>query len=136
MIESENASPNGWTFVDIQGVYAGTYVQRAQPLLAERIELLPGYSITWSGQYECMVRAKECLQLVIPLTLAVIALLLYLDSPNLAKALWALSYDLSVAVRFMSLAGEAGESGMVTLLYLARANAERALIRILCENLK
>ncbi len=145
VIKSENARPNGWTFVDIQDVDVGTYVQQAQPLLAERVKLPPGYSITWSGQYEYMVRAKERLQLVIPLTLAVIVLLLYLNFRNLSEVLiivgtlplalaggvwllWALDYDLSVAVGvgFISLAGVAAETGVVMLLYLDRAYAERA----------
>jgi Cu(I)/Ag(I) efflux system membrane protein CusA/SilA len=144
VIKSENARPNGWTFVDIEGVDVGSYVAHAQRILAERVELPPGYSIAWSGQYEYMVRAKERLQVVVPLTLAVIVLLLYLNFRNIQEVLiivgtlplalaggiwllWLLEYNMSVAVGvgFIALAGVAAETGVVMLLYLDRAYAER-----------
>ncbi|MBT5559626.1 MAG: efflux RND transporter permease subunit, partial [Proteobacteria bacterium] len=76
-IKSENARLNGWTFVDIQDVDVGSYVQNAQQVVANSIELPPGYSLNWSGQFEYMERAKERLTYVIPLTLAIIVILLY-----------------------------------------------------------
>ena len=137
MIKSENARPNGWTFVDIRGVDLGTYVDDARRAVSEQVDLPPGYSITWSGQYEYMLRAQERLWQVIPLTLAVIFTLLYLTFRRVGEAalvmlslpfalvggfwlVWALGYDLSVAVAvgFIALAGVAAEFGVVMLIYL------------------
>jgi Cu(I)/Ag(I) efflux system membrane protein CusA/SilA len=140
MIKSENARPNGWTFVDIDGRDLGSYVGEAQKVVAEQVELPPGYSINWSGQFEYMVRAKERLQVVVPLTLVIIVLLLYLNSRNLIEVLiimgtlplalvggfwllYLLDYHLSVAVGvgFIALAGVAVEIGVVMLTYLNQA---------------
>ena len=137
MIKSENARPNGWTFVDIRGVDLGTYVDDARRAVSELVDLPPGYSITWSGQYEYLLRAQERLWQVIPLTLAVIFTLLYLTFRRVGEAalvmlslpfalvggfwlVWALGYDLSVAVAvgFIALAGVAAEFGVVMLIYL------------------
>jgi Cu(I)/Ag(I) efflux system membrane protein CusA/SilA len=137
LLKSENARLNGWTFVDIRGVDLGTYVEVASKAVAERVELPPGYSITWSGQYEHMLRAQARLQQVVPLTLAVIFALLYLAFRRVGEAalvmlslpfalvgglwfVWALGYDLSVAVAvgFIALAGVAAEFGVVMLIYL------------------
>jgi Cu(I)/Ag(I) efflux system membrane protein CusA/SilA len=140
VIKSENARPNGWTYVDIEGRDIGSYVEEARSLLAEQLELPPGYSLSWSGQYEYMARAKQRLQLVIPVTVAIIVLLLYLNFGRVAEVLiilgtlplalvggfWLLywlDYDLSVAVGvgFIALAGVAVEIGVVMLLYLNQA---------------
>jgi Cu(I)/Ag(I) efflux system membrane protein CusA/SilA len=140
MIKSEDARPNGWVFVDIRGRDLGSYVAEAQRVVREQVELPPGYSIGWSGQYEYMVRAQQRLQLLVPLTLAVIALLLYLNFRTLTEVLiimatlplalvggvWLLlwlDYDLSVAVGvgFIALAGVAVEIGVVMLVYLNQA---------------
>jgi Cu(I)/Ag(I) efflux system membrane protein CusA/SilA len=140
MIKSENARPNGWTFVDIEGRDLGSYVAEARQRVLEEVDLPAGYSINWSGQYEYMVRAKERLITVIPITLAIIVLLLYLNFRNLVEVaiimgtlplalgggfwlLYLLDYHLSVAVGvgFIALAGVAVEIGVVMLVYLNQA---------------
>ena len=140
MIKSENARPNGWTFVDIKGRDLGSYVEEAQRVVAAEVKLPAGYSITWSGQYEYMVRAKERLSTVVPITLAIIILLLYLNFRNLIEVaiimgtlpmaliggfwlLYLLGYNMSVAVGvgFIALAGVAVEIGVVMLVYLNQA---------------
>ena len=149
MIKSENARPNGWIYVDIQGRDLRSYVRDAQAAVAETVELPPGYSVSWSGQYEYMERAKAKLTLVIPVTVAIIVFLLYLNFRRAAEVLiilatlplalvggfWLLfwlNYDLSVAVGvgFIALAGVAVEIGVVMLVYLNQAyrrHEERAL---------
>ncbi len=140
LLKSENARLNGWTFVDIRGVDLGTYVDRARQAVSEQVKLPAGYSITWSGQYEYMLRAQERLRQVIPLTLAVIFALLYLAFRHVGEAalvmlslpfalvggfwfIWLLDYHLSVAVAvgFIALAGVAAEFGVVMLIYLDNA---------------
>ena len=140
MIKSENARPNGWTFVDIKDRDLGSYVEEAQRVVAEEVKLPAGYSITWSGQYEYMVRAKERLTTVVPITLAIIVLLLYLNFRNIIEVaiimgtlpmaliggfwlLYLLGYNMSVAVGvgFIALAGVAVEIGVVMLVYLNQA---------------
>jgi Cu(I)/Ag(I) efflux system membrane protein CusA/SilA len=140
MIKSENARPNGWIYVDIHGADLGSYVEAARRAVAEQIELPAGYSIGWSGQYQYMERAKQRLALVIPVTLGIIVLLLYLNFRRLPEVLiifgtlplalvgglWLLywlGYDLSVAVGvgFIALAGVAVEIGVVMLVYLEQA---------------
>lgn len=140
MIKSENARPNGWTFVDIKDRDLGSYVEEAQRVVAAEVKLPAGYSITWSGQYEYMVRAKERLSTVVPITLAIIILLLYLNFRNLIEVaiimgtlpmaliggfwlLYLLGYNMSVAVGvgFIALAGVAVEIGVVMLVYLNHA---------------
>jgi Cu(I)/Ag(I) efflux system membrane protein CusA/SilA len=142
-IKSENARLNGWTYVDITGRDLGSYVANAQRLVADSIELPTGYSLAWSGQYEYMVRAKERLSVVGPVTLAIIVLLLYLNFRRFAEVaiiigtlpmaligglwlLYLLGYDLSVAVGvgFIALAGVAVEIGVVMLVYLNQAIRE------------
>ena len=136
-IKSENARLNGWTLVDIEGRDLGSYVKAAQTLVSEQVEIPPGYSITWSGQYEYMVRAEERLKVVVPLTLLIIMLLLYLNFRNfievmiimgtvpfaLIGGLWLmyiLGYNMSIAVAvgFIALAGVAVEIGVLMLVYL------------------
>lgn len=139
-IKSENARPNGWTFVDIEGVDVGTYVQHAMDVVAEELELPAGYSVTWSGQYEYMLRAKEKLSYVVPFTLAIIVILLYMSFKRFSEvaiimgtlplamvgAIWLmylLGYNFSVAVGvgFIALAGVAVEIGVIMLVYLNQA---------------
>ena len=137
MIKSENARPNGWIFVDIQGRDLGGYVEAAQAAVREQVSLPPGYSVSWSGQYEYMQRAQQRLALVLPVTAGIIVLLLYLNFRRLTEVaiilatlplalvggvwlLYGLGYDLSVAVGvgFIALAGVAVEIGVVMLVYL------------------
>jgi Cu(I)/Ag(I) efflux system membrane protein CusA/SilA len=136
-IKSENARLNGWTLVDIAGRDLGSYVEEAQIAVAEQLQLPAGYSITWSGQYEYMVRAKERLSVAVPLTLAIIMLLLYINFRNVVEVLiimgtlpfaliggiwlmYLLDYDMSVAVGvgFIALAGVTVEIGVLMLVYL------------------
>ncbi len=140
MIKSENARPNGWTFVDIAGRDLGSYVEEAQRVVSEQVNLPAGYSISWSGQYEYMVRAKERLTIVVPFTLLIIVLLLYLNFRNMIEVLiimgtlplalvggfwllYLLDYNMSVAVGvgFIALAGVTVEIGVVMLVYLNQA---------------
>jgi Cu(I)/Ag(I) efflux system membrane protein CusA/SilA len=140
VIKSENARLNGWIYVDISGRDLGSYVAEAQRVVAQKIELPTGYSLSWSGQYEYMVRAQERLAVVGPVTLAIIALLLYINFrrfPEVAiilgtlpmaliGGLWLLywlGYELSVAVGvgFIALSGVAVEIGVVMLVYLNQA---------------
>ena len=142
-IKSENARLNGWTYVDIAGRDLGSYVAEAQQVVTDFVELPAGYSLAWSGQYEYMVRAKERLAVVGPVTLAIIVLLLYLNFRRFAEVaiilgtlpmalvggvwlLYLLDYDLSVAVGvgFIALAGVAVEIGVVMLVYLNQAIRE------------
>ncbi|MGM0678518.1 MAG: efflux RND transporter permease subunit [Pseudomonadota bacterium] len=146
MIKSENARPNGWTFVDIQGRDLGSFVEEARHVINDEVQLPPGYSIAWSGQYEYMERATEQLKLVVPVTLAVIILLLYLSFRNIVEVviimgtlplalvggywlLYLLGYNMSVAVGvgFIALAGVAVEIGVVMLVYLNQAYRHRVL---------
>ncbi len=136
-IKSENARLNGWTLVDIEGRDLGSYVAEAQRVVADQVDLPPGYSIAWSGQYEYMVRARERLTLVVPMTIAIIVFLLYLNFRNfgdvliilgtlpfaLIGGLWLmywLGFNLSIAagVGFIALAGVAVEIGVLMLVYL------------------
>ncbi len=143
VIKSENARLNGWSYVDITGRDLGSYVAEAQRVVADFVDLPAGYSLAWSGQYEYMVRAKERLSIVGPVTLAIILLLLYLNFRSFAEVaiiigtlpmalvgglwlLFLLGYDLSVAVGvgFIALAGVAVEIGVVMLVYLNQAIRE------------
>ena len=136
-IKSENARLNGWTFIDIQNIDVGTYVVAAQEVVREQLELPAGYSITWSGQYEYMQRAKEKLTYVIPMTLVIIALLLYIHFRNIAEVaiimgtmplaliggLWLMyaygfNFSVAVGIGFIALAGVAVETGVIMLVYL------------------
>ncbi|MGD8910622.1 MAG: efflux RND transporter permease subunit, partial [Chromatiales bacterium] len=144
MLKSENGRLNGWTFVDIRDVDLGSYVAQAQRAVSEAVELPQGYSVTWSGQYEYMLRAKARLSQIIPLTLVIIFVLLYLAFRHAGEALmvmaslpfalvggfwliFLLDYNLSVAVGvgFIALAGVAAEFGVVMLIYLDNALRER-----------
>jgi Cu(I)/Ag(I) efflux system membrane protein CusA/SilA len=141
-IKSENARLNAWVYVDLEGIDVGTYVSRAREQLARELSLPAGYTVTWSGQYEYMERAAKRLQVVVPVTLAAIFLLLYLNFRRISDTLivlltvplslvggvwllWFLDYDLSVAVGvgFIALAGVAAEIGVVLLVFLEEAAA-------------
>jgi Cu(I)/Ag(I) efflux system membrane protein CusA/SilA len=139
-IKSENARINGWTFVDIEGVDVGSYVERAQQVVTRELNLPPGYSIVWSGQYEYMQRAKARLTYLIPLTLAIIVVLLYMNFRSIAQvgilmgtlplalvgSVWLMyamdfSFSIAVGVGFIALAGVAVETGVIMLVYLDQA---------------
>ena len=147
MIKSENARLNGWVFVDTTGRDLGGYVEEARQRIAEAIVLPPGYSLTWSGQYEYLERAKERLSVIVPFTLVIIFLLLYLNFRNFTEVmiilaslpfalvggvwlLYLLEYHLSVAVAvgFIALAGVAAETGVVMLVFLDNAYGHRAQV--------
>ena len=136
-IKSENARLNGWVYVDIDGVDIGSYVVAAQQVVSEELVLPAGYSITWSGQYEYMMRAKEKLTYVVPLTLAIIVILLYLNFRNFIEvaiimgtlplsmvgSIWLMylegfNFSVAVGVGFIALAGVAVEIGVIMLVYL------------------
>ena len=148
MIKSENGRPCGWIYVDIEAADLGGYVATAQQAVADRVDLPPGYSVRWTGQYEYLVRAQQRLAVVAPLTLIIIVLLLYLALRQGAAVaivlgtlplalvggvwtLYLLNYQLSVAVGvgFIALAGVAVELGVVMVTYLNLAmqrHTERA----------
>jgi len=146
MLKSENARLNGWTFVDIRDVDLGSYIEEAQKVVREQVKLPPGYSITWSGQYEYLIRANQKLAQVVPFTLLIIFILLYLAFRHAGQALivmfslpfalvggfwliYMLDYNLSVAVAvgFIALAGVAAEFGVVMLVYLNNSLKERSM---------
>ena len=143
-IKSENARLNAWVYIDIRDVDVGTYVERAREIVAEEIDLPQGYSLIWSGQYEYMERAKERLSLVVPVTLAIIFLLLFLHFRSVVESLmvmltlpfalvggiwliYLLDYNMSIAVGvgFIALAGVSAELGVVMLTYLDQALESR-----------
>ncbi|HEY5041083.1 MAG TPA: CusA/CzcA family heavy metal efflux RND transporter [Verrucomicrobiae bacterium] len=141
-IKTEGAVPNDWVYVDIHDIDVGTYVQNAMhavnaAVVAGRIKLPPGYNIFWSGQYEYMLRAQQRLLIVVPLTLLIISLIIYLNTKSAIKTaivllavpfslvgafwtLYLLHYNLSVAVwvGIIALAGLDAETGVIMLLYL------------------
>jgi Cu(I)/Ag(I) efflux system membrane protein CusA/SilA len=144
VVRTEGAIPTAWVYVDVAGRDIGSYVRDVQKMVNDTVQLRPGYSIVWSGQYEYMQRAKEQMMLVIPATLAIIFLLLYFNFKSVGEALivmaslpfaliggiwftYALGYNLSVAVAigFVALAGVAAETGVVMLIYLDHAWAVR-----------
>jgi len=141
-IKSEGAVPNAWVYVDVKNTDLGTYVQAAQKMVATAIaqgtlRVPSGFNIYWSGQYEYMQRAQQRLRIVVPLTLAIIILIIYLNTGSAVKTaivmlavpfslvgafglLYAFGYNLSVAVwiGIIALAGLDAETGVVMLLYL------------------
>lgn len=139
-IKSENARRNGWTLVDIEGVDLGSYVRAAMAAVRAELDLPPGYSISWSGQYEYLQRAKDKLAYVIPLTLAIIVVLLFMNFRRIGEVallmgtlpfallggIWLLywqgfNFSIAVAVGFIALAGVAVEIGVIMLVYLNQA---------------
>jgi len=144
MIKTENARLNGWIYVDLEVSDLGGYVSHAKQVVADKVKLPPGYSISWSGQYEYMQRAKERLATVVPVTLSIIILLLYLNFRRFSEVaiimgtlplalaggywlLYLLGYNMSVAVGvgFIALAGVSVEIGVIMLVYLNQALAEQ-----------
>ncbi|WP_322863828.1 efflux RND transporter permease subunit [Aeromonas allosaccharophila] len=140
MLRSENARLNGWVYVDIRGRDIGSFVDEAKAEVGKQLVLPAGYALTWSGQYEYMERAKARLAYVVPLTIAIIVLLLYLAFRRVQEVLlilttlplavvggiwtlWLLDFNLSVAVGvgFIALAGVAVETGVLMLVYLNHA---------------
>ena len=143
-IKSENARLNGWSFIDIDGIDIGSYVDNARKVLDEKLVLPAGYSITWAGQYEYMERAKEKLAYVLPLTLAIIIVLLYLNFRSFVEVaiiiatlplamiggIWLMylegfNFSVAVGVGFIALAGVAVEIGVIMLVYLNQAYQEK-----------
>ena len=140
MVRSENGYLNDLVSIDVRGRDVGSYVDEAKQIVQREVRIPPGYRLEWSGQYEAIQRVKSRLEIVVPLTLAIIALLLYLTFGTVAQTLmvmvslpfaliggvwlmWLLDYNLSVAVAvgFIALAGVAAETGVVMLLYLDHA---------------
>ncbi|MBI5463771.1 MAG: efflux RND transporter permease subunit [Ignavibacteriales bacterium] len=143
VVRSEDTRPNAWVYVDIKDIDVGTYVQNAKRTVAEKIKLPPGYNIIWSGEYEYMVRAQQRLMYVIPMTLFIIFVIIYLNTRSVTKVaivflavpfslvgtfwfLYFLGYNLSIAVwvGIIALAGLDAETGVVMLLYLDHAYDE------------
>ena len=136
-IKSENARRTAWVFVDLKGIDVGTYVRQAQQVVEEKVKLPPGYNLIWSGQYEYMQAAAAKLKVVIPLTLLIIFVIIYMNTKSMIKTLiifvalplslvgcfwylYLLGYNMSVAVwvGIIALAGISAETGVVMLLYL------------------
>ncbi|MBD3853795.1 MAG: efflux RND transporter permease subunit, partial [Acidobacteria bacterium] len=136
-IKSENARPNAWVYVDLRGIDVGTWVKRARKVVADEVDLPAGYTIFWSGQYEYMQRAKARLLLIVPITLFLVFLILYVNTKSLIKtsivllavpfsavgAVWLLyflgyNWSIAVWVGLIALAGLDAETGVVMLLYL------------------
>jgi len=137
MIKSENARPNTWVYVDLKDVDVGSYIDDAKEVIEKNLTLPAGYSLKWSGQYEYMERASKHLSMVIPLTLLIVIVLLYMNTRSMVKtgivllalpfsmvgAIWFLylaGFNLSVAVwvGIIALLGVDAETGVVMLLYL------------------
>ncbi|WP_431511543.1 efflux RND transporter permease subunit [Variovorax sp. DAIF25] len=144
MLRSENARLSGWVYVDIRGRDLRSAVQDMQRVVAKEVKLPPGYAVSWSGQFEFLERATAKLKVVVPFTLLIIFVLLYLTFKRFDEALlimaalpfalvggiwllYLLSYNLSVAgaVGFIALAGVSAEFGVIMLLYLKHAWDER-----------
>jgi len=144
MLRSENARLSGWVYVDLRDRDLRSAVQDMQQAVTQQVKLPPGYSISWSGQFEFLERATAKLKVVVPFTLLIIFVLLYLTFGSLGEAmlimatlpfalvggiwlLWLLGYNLSIAgaVGFIALAGVAAEFGVIMLLYLKKAWQER-----------
>lgn len=136
-IKSENARINGWVFIEIDGEDVGSYVARARKRVTDQLDLPAGYSVAWSGQYEYMQRAKDRLLVVMPLTLAIIVVLLYLNFRNFSQVLilmatlplalvgsvWLMyglnfNFSIAVGVGMIALAGVAIETALIMLVYL------------------
>ncbi|MDB5763939.1 MAG: silA [Herminiimonas sp.] len=144
MIRSENDRLSGWVYVDVRGTDLLSAVKAMQAAVQKEVKLPPGYSIGWSGQFEYLERAAAKLKTVIPLTLAVIFILLYLAFRSASEALllmltvpfaliggfwfvWLLGHAVSIAtaVGFIALAGLAAEFGVVMLVYLRNSLNQR-----------
>jgi len=140
MIKSENARPTAWVFVDLKDVDVGSFVEKARVKVADEVKLPTGYSLVWSGQYENMREVADKLKIIVPLTLFVIFVLLYLHFKKLSSSLivllslpfalvggiwlfylYGFNGSVAVYVGFIALAGLAAETGVVMLVYLEEA---------------
>ncbi len=140
VVRSEATRPNAWVYVDIKDIDVGTYVQNAQRIVATKIKLPTGYTLIWSGEFESMQRAQQRLMFVVPLTLFIIFIIIYLNTRSVTKVaivflavpfsligtfwfLYFLGYNMSIAVwvGIIALAGLDAETGVVMLLYLDHA---------------
>ncbi len=140
VIKSEDARPNAWIYVDIKTSDIGGFVAKAKQVLAEQVEIPPGYTVTWSGQFEFMERAAQRLRIVIPATLLMIFLLLYFNFRNVTAPLvvmlsipfaliggiwlvyfYGFNLSVAVAVGFIALAGVAAEIGVLVLTFINEA---------------
>ncbi len=143
VIKTEDTRPNAWVYIDLKTSDIGTYVRNAQKVVAKNIKLPTGYSLVWSGEFEYMQHANKRLMVVIPMTLFIIFLIIYLNTKSLKKVaiiflavpfslvgtfwlLFILGYNLSIAVwvGIIALAGLDAETGVVMLLYLDVAYKE------------
>jgi len=139
-VKTEGAFPTAWVYVDVKDRDIGSYVRDAKAMVASMVNLPPGYTLQWSGQYEYMQRAKEKLALVVPATLIIIFLLLYFNFRNVGEtlivmlslpfalvggvllmALLGYRWSVATAIGFIALAGVAAETGVVMLIYLDHA---------------
>ncbi|MCF6325050.1 MAG: CusA/CzcA family heavy metal efflux RND transporter [Gammaproteobacteria bacterium] len=144
VIKSENATPNAWIYVDIKSSDIGGYVAQAKEVMAEQVEIPPGYTVVWSGQFEYMERAAKRLQVVVPATLLLIFLLLYFNFGNISApivvllsvpfamvgGIWLIYWygfnmSVAVAVGFIALAGVAAEIGVLVLTFIDQEVARR-----------
>jgi len=144
MIKSEGARRTSWVYVDIRDIDVGTYIKKAKEAVATHLKLPAGYTLIWSGQFEYMERAREKLQIIIPITAVLVILLLYLSTFNMTKVaiillavpfsligaiwlIWYLGYNFSVGVivGIIALAGLDAETGAIMLLYLDLVHDER-----------
>jgi Cu(I)/Ag(I) efflux system membrane protein CusA/SilA len=145
MIKSENSRPNAWITIDLRDIDVGTYVEHAKRVVADTIQLPEGYTLKWSGQYEFMERAKERLKLVVPMTIMIIFVILYLNTKSITKtlivflavpfslvgAIWLMyflgfNFSIAVWVGILALVGLDAETGVVMLLYLDLAHDHAA----------
>jgi Cu(I)/Ag(I) efflux system membrane protein CusA/SilA len=136
-IKTENARRTAWVYVDLRGIDVGTYVENAKQIIEDQVDLPAGYNIIWSGQYEYMQKARATLTVVIPLTLLIIFVIIYINTKSMVKTgiifvalplslvgcfwyIYLLGYNMSVAVwiGIIALAGISAETGVVMLLYL------------------
>lgn len=139
-VKTEQAFPTAWVYVDVVQSDLGSYVAAAQEMVASMVELPPGYTLQWSGQYEYMQRAKEKLTLVVPATLLIIFLLLYMNFGRMGEtlivmlslpfslvggvlilAILGFNWSVATGVGFIALAGVAAEIGVIMLIYLDAA---------------
>jgi Cu(I)/Ag(I) efflux system membrane protein CusA/SilA len=146
VIKSENATTSAWVYVDIKTSDIGGYVADAKKVVASQVKIPPGYTLIWSGQFEYMERAAERLRMVVPATLLLIFLLLYLNFRNVTEPLvvmlsipfglvggiWLLywlgyNFSVAVAVGFIALAGVAAEIGVLVLTFIDQELAQRRL---------
>jgi len=140
VIKDENGSLTGWVYVDVAGRDIGSYVEEAKERVNRQLELPTGYALVWAGQYELMQRVSEKLRYIIPITLLIIVVMLYLNFKSIIKTgivllsvpfaltgsiwyLYLLGYNMSIAVwvGMIALAGVAAETGVVMLVYLDEA---------------